>query len=305
MIRLQTIILVSVLTLTGCTVTTSEQTGTIATPTTAAVTDAPTTATSPRPVLPTATVERLPFPEVRIAESLLLSEGHSVKCELPCWQALDIGKSTEQDVQAALRDTFESREGFEFFPPPETGGGFPERENVIGTQIGGYYWYKYIEAVERLGSYFLFAYLDENTGKLLGIQETMDSFETFELPRLNDIVVKLGVPEWIYSSRAGSTYVITMYYQEGIQAVIILWVVPEDLADSTDPLCLNDKPISVRISLVDQYSDPGEEGDSLLQTKWSKPEHPAPYIDRVLGNSIEEFIEFLNSENPCIEVPRS
>jgi hypothetical protein len=301
MTKWHTIILVLALSLIGCGAVTSQEMNTSVAPITPKATSSGTAIASLNPDTATAAVEGLPFPEANIAKSLLLSEGSSAKCELPCWHHLVIGVSTKQDIEVALGETFKSGDSLDFFPPPTFGGGFPGRLLVGGTLVGGYYWY--IETPDRLGSYFLFAYVDEKTGNLLGIQEVMDSFETYDLPLLKDIVISLGTPTWVYGGRSGSTYSIRLYYPEGISADIVILMRPDDLTTVTHLVCLSDKPLSVSIRLVHPYTEVGEGEDSLLHMAWGRPEHPAPHIDETLGKSIKEFMDSLHSENPCIEIP--
>lgn len=301
MIKIKLIILVLGLAFTGCVSVANQEVSTTSEQSATVVPASSTVSASPRSDIPTGTIEGLSFPEARIESSLLLSEGKSVSCQLPCWHGLEIGLATEQDIQREMGDTFEAEEGFDFFPPPDIEGGFSERLLVSNTLVGGYYWY--IEKADRLGSYFLFAYLDDETGRLLGIQERLESFETYNIPLLKDVVAKIGNPEWVYGSRLGGTYSITLYYPEGIIANVDI-LMDEDLTATADSVCLNDQPLSTSIRLVEPYSESGEVSDSLLHGEWGMPQHPAPYIDEMLGDSIEEFIEFLNSDNPCIEVPR-
>src|SRR5574341_307393 len=178
------------------------------------------------------------FPLTESIDSLILSTGTSTTCALPCWHDLQIGVSTQSDIQAVLSQLLNIGGEYDFFPPPPGPGDLllDRMRHVDGTDIGGYYWYT--QAGERYGSYYLMSYIDENTGKLIGIQEFLIPFGSYELPSLIEVVDHLGTPDWVYGSRGGSTYTVVLFYAEGIRIAVGIRFIPRERNAEQDLVCL-------------------------------------------------------------------
>jgi hypothetical protein len=271
-------------------------------------TRSPTPVPSPSPTpepSPTATATPIPtplFPASQVAHSLFLSTGTSATCELPCWHGLRIGASTRGDVEQVFADLLSPAEGYDFFSPPtEERPLLAKLLDAEGAYGGGHNWY-FEDEKGVAGSYYLYAFISEDTGLLVGIKEVMRSFAVYDVPSLPEIVARLGPPDWVYGGSTGSVYVVTLYYRQGIG--IQLSIPRASIDASTATVCFDEEPISEAYSLVDPYISQNEEDFSLMQRAWNAPRDPAPYIDEELGASIDEFVALINSDNPCTQVSR-
>jgi hypothetical protein len=272
-------------------------------------TPVPSSEPSPSPTpepSPTATATPIPtppFPASQVAHSLFLSTGTSATCELPCWHGLRIGESTRGDVEQVFADLLSTAEGYDFFSPPtEENPRLAELLDIVeGAYGGAQYWYLEDEKGVA-GSYYLYAFISEDTGLLVGIVEVMDSFTAYDVPSLSEIVARLGPPGWVYGGSAGGVYAMALYYRQGIGVKLSL---PRANIDaSTATVCFDEEPITEGYGLVDPYISPNEEDFSPMQRIWNGPRDPAPYIDEELGASIDEFVALINSDNPCMQVSR-
>ncbi len=267
---------------------------------------APVPSPSPTPEpSPTATATPIPtplFPASQVARGLILSTGTSATCELPCWHGLRIGESTRSDVEQVFADLLSTAEGYDLFSPPtEEDPLLAKLLDVEGAYGGGHNWYLEDER-GMAGTYYLYAFISEDTGLLVGIIEVMKPFTAYDVPSLPEIVARLGPPGWVYGDSTGSVYVVALYYRQGIS--IQLSIPIANIDSSTVTVCFDEAPISEAYSLVDPYISPNEEDFSLMQRVWNAPHDPAPYIDEELGASIDEFVAFINSDNPCTQVSR-
>jgi hypothetical protein len=275
------------------------------TPTSQAATATPV----PTPTSQAATATPVPtplFPASQVAHSLLLSTGASSTCELPCWHNLRIGISNQANVENVFMRLFDAEGGFDFFAPPAYHGSELARQllNVEGTYVGGHKWSFEESETGLLGTYYLYAFMDENTGLLLGIREIIDPYTVYAAPTLPEVVERLGKPDWVYGGQIVSGFVVTVIYERGIK---IQLTIPfrNNIDTSTALFCFDEEPISGSYIIVDPYVSLNDEDWSIMQKASGAPIDTAPYIDEGLGmSSIDEFVEFVTSDDPCIEVPR-
>lgn len=288
--------LTALLMLTACAAATTEPITPTPTP---AVTSSPAPTDTPTTPIPTPV---MPFAQV--AHSLILSTGSSPDCELPCWHDLWVGVSTEADVQRVFAELLDAQEKFEFFAPPVEHSSHLERLlDIEGTYAGGLNWEVEESELRGSGFYYLHAFMDEDTGLLLGIREIIDSYSVFKAPTLPEALERLGKPDWLYGNRFVNGYAVTLVYEQGV--IVSLDIPFKRYVDTSTVLfCFDEQPISGTYWLVDPYVSLGREDWSILQSRWQIPQDPAPYIDERLGmTSIEEFIEFVNSDYPCFDEP--
>lgn len=268
----------------------------------------PTVETTPYPTndeLPPESGALLPtpaFPESLVAQSLLLSTGISVTCTLPCWHDLRIGESSQQDVQQVLTDVLDSEEGFDFFSIPAgiTSLWVDPLPTTGGQLAGGYQW-NFFDPDEGGGVYYLYAVLDTDTKLLYEIIEGMSVYGFFEVPSLEEIANRLGRPSWILIGPLGGTQGVGLYYEKGIH--IFLTLSGERIDSTTEMLCLDQDPLTLNISIVAPYHQVSDLNLSPVEREWieNRSEY---YVEEKLNMSIDEFINFLQTDSPCIEVPR-
>jgi hypothetical protein len=276
-------------------------------------TRSPTPASSPEPSLsptpessPTATATPIPtppFPASQVAHGLILSTGTSATCELPCWHGLRIGESARDDVEHVFMRLLGVEDGLDLFSPPiEEDLVLANILDVEGVCGGGHNWHFEDPETGVAAGYYLYAVVDEDTGLLVGIIEFMDSFWVYDVPSLPEIMARLGRPSWLYAGAGAVTFQVVLYYEQGIGVELII---DEDRVNtSTVSVCFDEDPVISTYHLVDPYTSLNEEDLSPVQRAWGAPHDPAPYIDEELGMSMDEFIEFINSDDPCIQVPR-
>jgi hypothetical protein len=146
--------------------------------------------------------------------------------------------------------------------------------------------------------------MDEETGLLSGFTERINPYRMYEAPTLPEVVERLGKPDWVYGLYEAPGFTGTLIYEQGIR--IQLFIPYNRVVDMNTALfCFNDQPQDGIYTLVEPYVSLDREDWSPLKKTMQIPWDPAPFIDERLGmSSIDEFIEFVTSDNPCIEVPR-
>jgi hypothetical protein len=273
-------------------------------------THSPTPVPSPSPTpepSPTATATPIPtplFPASQVTHGLILSTGTSATCELPCWHGLRIDESDRDDVEQVFMRLLGVGDRYDIFATPTEESLMLTYYilDIEGIYGGGHSWY-FEDPETGIGAdYYLYAVIDENTGLLAGIIEAMGPFTVYDVPSLPEIIARLGRPSWLYAEAGAGTFGMALYYEQGIGVGL---TIDEDKVDgSTVSVCFDEDPIISDYHLVDPYTSLNEEDLSPVQRAWGAPHDPAPYIDEELGMSMDEFIEFIYSDDPCIQVPR-
>jgi hypothetical protein len=236
------------------------------------------------------------FPANQVAHSLVLSTGHSPDCELPCWHGLRVGESTQADVKRVFGEVLKS-EVFDFSASLVE---VPSRyQRIANTFTVGHSW-QFPREQGGQGAYDLYGVFDNDTDQLIGIIDNMASYNTYPLPSLPEVVSSLGTPQWIYGGVSASAFQINMFYRQGI-AVYTVIAVDNPIA-ATRIICFNSPPSSLALVAVDPFTSFEQESLSPLKQVWGAPDDPAPYIDPNIGTSIEDFIVFINSDNPCMGI---
>lgn len=241
------------------------------------------------------------FPASQVARSLILSTGTSSDCELPCWHGLRIGISTEDDVSQVLGNLLNPPAGYDFFEVGRVAQNEGMRIlNIPGSYAAGQSWSFQQTPGVAGGSYNLYVLLAENTKQVIGIIESMRSHGEYDTPILSQIMTRLGQPDWIYGGPTTNASQLVLFYEEGVG---IYLDIPQIETQSGTFICLDDEPWAVDIVLVEPYVSSNDQNGSAVHETWGAPSNPSPYIDEDWGATIEDFIELINSENPCIEVP--
>jgi hypothetical protein len=174
--------------------------------------------------------------------------------------------------------------------------------DIKGVYAGGHNWY-FKDAKGVVGTYYLYAFIDEKTRRLAGIVEAMNSFGVYDVPSLPEIIAHLGAPNWVYGGTSANTYTVLLYYEEGVSVWVDL-VRDTSIRTSVAPVCMNAEPLFLTIAISDPFINLSQTPRSTLHEAWGVPEDPAPYVVKELGGSVQGFVQFVNGTNPCIQVPR-
>jgi hypothetical protein len=284
---------------------------------TPAATQHPTATPSPTPS-PT------PFPTPDFKQSVvaqngfLLSSSDDPDCQLPCWQGLQPGVSTREDVQRMFDETFGFYNLIDVFASQNNLEESPHfaQPYPAGMNVGGYWW-RYKNERGRYAQYAVYAAVDSKTGILRGLmfdqvtgaEMPMDDRQPFdpadaypgdfELPTIQEILQRLGTPDYVFA-KGDSEGVYWIIYRKGISSEIN--IVPT-YRNGIVLTCLN-VTSAARIDMLFEPFEDLNDSTSLnaLHQSWLLHEIEATNytpIETKLGMTVEEFAAMAYSDDPC------
>lgn len=266
------------------------------TPTSTTIAVSPPATAPPDLITEVAPGDALQFPEASVSKGIILSGGGSADCQLPCWNGLRIGEATYTEVQEVFEGIFDAPDGFPFFPDwawdtSRIHSDFRDSYRIDGMIVGGYYWWFEVPNI-RSGWYSLVANLDPESGHLADIYEEMFTGEFYEVPTVQEVVSTLGPPTEIYFDRAG-VYGVTLIYAEGIN---VYFGMPREYIElHRANVCFDAQPLIETIQLF----DPEAHAQAVDE---NQPTEEVHYIDKPPDMTVEQFVELVYSNTPCIEV---
>lgn len=234
------------------------------------------------------------FPASAVAQSLLLAQGTFAGCELPCWHNLRIGESTQAEAKRVLHEVFDTGGDYEFYVFPGVLG----VEDAYGVFQD---WNLEDPKTNAAGGYSLYAFISEESGKLIGMTEHMQTLGIYDVPSLSEVLARLGSPSWIEVTHGGTILGIGMYYREGIYVGMSFSAAQVEGFEKVT-FCFNDEPIGETIVLSDPYTSLDEKDLSPMQRPFGPSPDGSP-IEEGFGMTIDEFMQLVASKKPCIELP--
>ncbi len=257
----------------------------------------------PTPLPPTRIVPTPSFYESLIWKDFLFTQTVE-DCELPCWQGLEIGVSTDVDVQRVLDDVFMYEDRLDFFRHGLiTQYDVFQNDPIPDMSVVGNQWYL---PQSLFSAYF---WVNNTTSVLEGIELNWStSFEKIQSPGPLEVIEQLGIPDAIllnasYTEMEGNypTWIVFIF-NEGISFFFDTLITVEIGADYQ--VCLNDEVPIGTVGLTRSFPDNLSKMDPLQYRfvgRYIDFRDLMPFED-AFGVSLDQLAEMVENDEPlCFE----
>lgn len=255
------------------------------------------------------------FMQSAIADGYILATS-GLDCQLPCWQGLQVGTSTRQDVLDVFNALFGFGSYVDFFDVnvAQRDGYSKALLYIPGMDGGGYMW------MSQETIFALFAVVDKKTNVLKGLlfQHSTGLYyegwpHRYAIRTPQQLIKQLGTPSAIYTRTQSDPLMgVMLFFEEGIvsHSLLDIKIGQRSIEGQTKnyaEFCLDDQAWSAT--------------DIILEPFESNPDVPIPSnnvsenwviqymeltglypVEDTLSLTIEEFVAISQSNHPCIDL---